>query len=105
MLQSQQFADAPRLQGTTTRCVRCIRVGDFAEVTKAGFVEMREHRCQELLACFLFHFGGVVTHTNPRFDESADEPRPYGPLMINTVALVNPNDGSVKNNVPSLRYP
>jgi len=42
LIEPQGFAHGPRLEGTASRAVRRLGVGDFADVPEARVVEVRE---------------------------------------------------------------
>src|SRR5438876_8076791 len=78
---AQHFGDAPRLSDTAARRVRRFRVEDLADRSNAPIVEVRNETV-ERMTCAV-EIGGI--NLEPGVDEGADEPSPYGALVIRRV--------------------
>ena len=89
MIQTQRFADGPRLKRTTAWSVGWLGVGDFRNVAEAGFLKMREDWRQKLAARLAFGFVRIAANTHPRLDERTNQPRPDRALVIGAVALAH----------------
>src|SRR6185369_14286282 len=56
-------------------------------MAEPGFLKMSEERSEKPCTGFAPCFGGVATHSHPRFNKRSDEPGPDRALMIRAVAL------------------
>src|SRR6267142_3253628 len=90
LIKAQHFANGPRLKRTTSGSVRRFGVGNFRNVTHAGFIKMTEEWREKLFAGFASRFGGVPMDAHPGLHKWSDQPGPDGALMIRTVALHDP---------------
>ena len=86
-VQSQCFADRPRLKRTAPRCVRRFGVGNLRHMTQAGFVKMPEQWFQKTPASFRLRSRITRADAYPCFDKGPQQPGPDGALMVTAVTL------------------
>src|ERR1700733_9286993 len=83
----QQFPQRPGLKRGTARLVRCITVGDFADVIETIVIQMLDQRRKKTRARLRLRPLIRLMHAQPCLDERTDQPRPHRSLVIGTVAL------------------
>src|SRR5208283_72389 len=83
---SQNFRHAPGLGDAATRQLRGVAVEDLGDVSEPAVCEMPSQRLQPFARLATGGFTSTV-HLDVCADEGSEQPRPYGSLMICTVAL------------------
>jgi hypothetical protein len=68
-VEPQGLAHRPRLPRTTARCVWFFGIGDFGDMTEAGFFKMVEQGLEIFAARFGNGTRGVFVNPNPRINE------------------------------------
>src|SRR3954471_5053589 len=64
-IQTQQFAERPRLERTAPGRERRLGVGDFAHVADPGRLQVQEQRLDEALARLAACGAGIAAHAHP----------------------------------------
>src|SRR5271165_5044279 len=83
---SKNFRHAPGLGYTAARQLRGVAVEDLRDVSEPTVTEMLSQRRQPFARLATGGFTSTV-HLDVCADEGSEQPRPYGSLMISTVAL------------------
>ena len=86
-IEADQFRQRPRLKRATARCVRQFGIGDLGNMPETAVIDMIQERREKARARLPLGFTGIAAHSNPGFDEGADQPRPDRALVICAVAL------------------
>ena len=83
---SQNLRHAPGLGYTAARQLRGVAIEDLRDVSEPAVCEMLSQRLQPFARLATGGFTSTV-YLDVCGDEGSEQPRPYGSLMISTVAL------------------
>src|SRR3954469_4572563 len=85
-IEPERFAHGPGLEGAAPRNVRGLRVGDLADVSHSGLIQMPKERLEKLPPRLPPDLRSVALHSDPRFHKWSHQPGPNRALIIAAVA-------------------